>query len=249
MRGMVVPVDQLLFDPDLQADPQVGLGTVDDDKRMMGLQSTFQQQMTLYQTLGINNPFVTASHIYNTLEDMTEEFGLYNVSRYYNMVTPEIEAQFAQQRQEQMAAEAAAQKGQSMDPAAALIETENIKAGTEKLKQIAQSRAKALEMQLKALETNAQDDLERDKMAQDRILKEMEMRVKAGTAQAGVETGGLRLLHDMKQADLKIQAEQNKPRKELGATDSKTPAAPAPAAPAAPAEAGVQPILPGMPVG
>lgn len=224
MRGMILPVDQLLFDPDLQADPQVGLGTVDDEKRLAGLQLTLQMQQTIYQQMGINNPFVTATHIYNTLEDITEEFGLYDVSRYYNMVTPEIEAQFAQQRAEQAAQEAASQSQGGMDPAMALIESENIKAGTEKLKQIVQSRGKALELQLKSIELDAKDDLERDKMAQDRILKEQDIALKRETAQAGVERDGIKMVHDMQTADAKIKAEQEAPREKPSATSSTTPA-------------------------
>jgi hypothetical protein len=170
MRGMVLPVDQLLFDPDLKAQPQVGLGTVTDEQRLLGLQMTLQTQMGIIQQFGVANPFVTLSHIYNTMEDLTAEFGLYNVSRYYNMVTPEVEKQFAEQQKQQMAAMEAAKKGQAMDPAVALIETEKIKAGTEKLKTIVQTRSKALELQLRALELDSKDDLERDKMAQDRAL-------------------------------------------------------------------------------
>lgn len=170
MRGMIVPVDQALFMPNLQAQPQVGLGSVTDEQRAVGLAQTLQTQMGIMEKLGTDNPFVQMSHIYNTLEDLTETFGLYNVSRYYNMVTPEVEAAFAQQQAQKMAQIEAAKKGQAMDPAIALIETEKIKAGTEKLKIISNSRSKALELQLRALEHDAQDDLERDKMAQARAL-------------------------------------------------------------------------------
>jgi hypothetical protein len=173
--GYVVTADQMLFMPDLQAQPQVGLGAVSDEQRAAGLQMTLQTQMMLMEKLGTDNPFVSMAKIYNTLEDLTEMFGLYNVSRYYNVVSPELEAQFAQQQAAKQAQIEAAKKGQVMDPALALIETEKIKAGTEKLKVIAQSRAKALELKLKALEIDSQDDLERDKMAQDRAMKSAEI--------------------------------------------------------------------------
>ena len=98
MRGAIIPVDQLLFDSDCYAEPQVGLGTVSDEQRIAGLMATIQQQTQIMTTMGPANPFVTATHMYNAFEDLTEMFGLYDVSRYYNLVTPEVEAQFAQQR-------------------------------------------------------------------------------------------------------------------------------------------------------
>ena len=175
MRGIAVPVDQVLFDPNLFAQPQVGLGTVTDEQYIAGLGQTLTTQMGIMKELGTNNPFVQMTNIYNTLEDITEAFGLFNVSRYYNMVTPEIEAAFAKAQAEQVAKIEAAKKGQQMDPSIAVIETEKIKAGTEKLKTIVQARSKALELKLKAIEIDAKDDLERDKMAQERSLSSAEI--------------------------------------------------------------------------
>jgi hypothetical protein len=178
MQGQFLPVDQILFDPTMYAEPHVGLGTADETKRTMGLQFTLQQQLMLVERLGMDNPFVTAAQIYNTLEDMTKMFGLHNVGRYFNMVTPEVEQKFVEQKKQE-AAEAAKQ-GQPMDPAMALLESENIKAGTEKLKIMASSKADAIKAQLDALKVNAQDDLERDRMTQERELKTAELLGKFG---------------------------------------------------------------------
>lgn len=169
ISGMVLPVDQMMFDPDLYAEPQVGLGTVTDEQRMMGLQLTLQTQLNAIQQFGMDNPFVGMANIYNTLEDLTEMFGLYDVSRYYKIVTPEVEKQFAEARAQQAAA--AEQAGKGMDPVMGLIQTEQIKAGTEKLKTIVQARSKATEMQLQAMKYDADDDRERDKMAQEREIQ------------------------------------------------------------------------------
>jgi hypothetical protein len=102
--------------------------------------------------------------MYNTLEDIVEGFGMPNVSRYFNLVTPEIEKAYLDQKQQEAAQ--AAQANQPVDPGMALIQAEQIKGGTEKFKVVAQARAKALELQLQAIQANATDDLERDKMAQ-----------------------------------------------------------------------------------
>ena len=169
IKGVVLPVDQLLFDPDLYAEPQVGLGTVSTEMRIAGLQFTLGQQTQMYTQYGPDNPFVNAHHIYNTLEDLTEEFGLTNVGRYYNMVTPAVEKAYADQKKQEAMAMAQQQKG--IDPAMALVQAENIKAGTEKLKTIVKAQSDNQNLQYKALELNAKDDLERDKMVQDRVIE------------------------------------------------------------------------------
>lgn len=174
-RGFAVPVDQLYFRPELAAEPEVGLGTTSETQRLTGLAATLAQQMTIMTQLGVNNPFVTMSHIYNTLADLTTAQGLPNVSRYFNEVTPEVEAAFAKQQQEAQAKAAAAAKGQQMDPAMALIKTEEMKTGVDHLKLMVQMRDKALDRQLKAIELDAQDDLKRDQMAQDRQIKASEI--------------------------------------------------------------------------
>lgn len=178
MRGQYQEVDQLLFDPNLYAKPQVGLGATSDEQRAMGLQFTLQQQMGIIERMGMDNPFVSVSHVYNTLEDLTKIFGLHNVGRYYNLVSPEVEKQYVEQKKKEMAA--AAQAQQPTDPAMALVEGERIKAGVEKFKIIAGHRAKLYEQQYRALEANAKDDLERDRMAQERELRAAEVLGKFG---------------------------------------------------------------------
>lgn len=182
LLGHVIEVDQALFMPDLAAQPQVGLGTVPDEQRMMGLNATLTVQMQIMEKLGTDNPFVKMTNIYNTLEDITKAYGLYNVSRYFNVVNPEVEAQFAQQQAAKQAEIEAAKKGQQMDPAIALIETEKLKAGTEKLKLITNARTEAMRLQLQAIEADSKDDLERDKMEQARALKSAEILGKTAVA-------------------------------------------------------------------
>lgn len=171
MRGSLVAVDQMLFDADWQAEPAVGLGAADEQKRMAGLNATLQAQMTAYDKFGANNPFVSLHHIYNTLEDITEMYGLHDVSRYFNIVDPAVEAKFAEEQAKRQAEMEAAKKGQQLDPAVALVQTEQIKAQTEKLKTITKARTDALQLQLKAYELDSKDDLERDKMAQQREME------------------------------------------------------------------------------
>ncbi len=190
IKGTLLPVDQLLFDPSCYAKPMVGLGAQETEMMLAGLQATLANQIQIIQMMGIDNPFVTASHVYNTLEDLTEQFGLSNVGRYYNLVTPEVEAAFAQKRAQQAAeaAKAGAKEG-GMDPVMGLLESEKIKAGTEKLKLIASQRSDTLQMQWKAIELNAKDDLERDKLAQNR---EIESAVVLGKTMVAVDQNAIK---------------------------------------------------------
>ena len=179
MQGQLVQVDQLLFDPNLYCETQVGLGTKGDDQRGMGLTFTLEKQFFVLERLGMDNPFVSSAHIYNTLEDMTKLFGLHNVGRYWNLVTPEMEKQYKQQKEQEAAM--ASQQNKAKDPGTAMVESESIKAGVEKFKIVAQHRAELVREQFKALEANARDDLERDKMAQDLALKSGDLLGKYGT--------------------------------------------------------------------
>lgn len=178
--GTLVPVDQSLLDPDMYAEPEVGLGTADEQMRMMGLQSTLDQQIKIISMLGMANPFVAAHNVYNTLEDMTVAFGLDNVGRYFNYVGVEQEQAFAKQKAEQDAAAEAAKK--AADPAQAMIQMEQIKADTTRMTAIIDARTDALKLKLDALMASAKDDLERDKMSQELGLSTADMLGKYGVA-------------------------------------------------------------------
>lgn len=183
MRGNFIPVDQMMFDPELYAEPQVGLGAAEDDKRLAGLMFTMQKQQEVYTTMGPANPFVSLSNMYNTLEDLSEEYGLTDVSRYWNIVTPEVEQQFAKQKQAEAQELEKTKKG--MDPAAALVEAETVKSGTEKIKAILKAQTDSQNQMLDVLKFNADDDFRRDQMAQDRVIKLADITAKTKVATDG----------------------------------------------------------------
>jgi hypothetical protein len=166
VNGDYVPVDTAMFDSSLYMRANVGLGTGEATEKLAGLQGVLAQQKEIVATLGPSNPIVTYRNIYNTLEDMTKLYGIYNVSRYFSPVTPEVEQVLAQQAQQ------AAQNQQPVvDPGTALIEAEKIKAQLKErelyVTSMLEERRLALDNQIRALEFAAKDDLERDKMAQD----------------------------------------------------------------------------------
>jgi hypothetical protein len=166
VNGDYVPVDTAMFDPTLYMRANVGLGTGEATEKLAGLQGILAQQKEIVATLGPSNPIVTYRNIYNTLEDMTKLYGIYNVSRYFSPVTPEVEQALAQQAQQ------AAQNQQPVvDPGTAMIEAEKIKAQLKErelyVTSMLEERRLALDNQIRALEFAAKDDLERDRMAQE----------------------------------------------------------------------------------
>lgn len=166
VNGAYLPVDTTMFDANLFMRANVGLGTGDATEKLAGLQGVLAQQKEIIATMGPQNPIVSYRNVYNTLEDMTKLYGIYNVSRYFSAVTPEVEQVLAQQAQE-----AAANQQPVVDPGTAMIEAEKIKAQLKErelyVNALLEERRIALDNQIKALEFAAKDDLERDKMAQD----------------------------------------------------------------------------------
>ena len=166
VEGQLVPVDQKMFDPDLDIVVKVGLGNAGFDLKMAGLQMVLSHQKEIIAQYGLDNKIVTVQNLYNTIADITKMHGLNDVSRYFNTVTPEL----AQQMQEQ-AAKAAKEATGKPDAAMAIIEVEKIKSQTNlqtKQMDMAIQKGKSTStMQTAILEGVAKDDLERDRMAQD----------------------------------------------------------------------------------
>jgi hypothetical protein len=176
-RGKYVPVDLLMFNPNLYASPEVGLGTATQEMQLMGLQNTLQIQKEMMGMLGVNNPMVTLSNIYNTIEDIVKGYGLDNVGRYFNLVDPQVEAQFSQMKAQEAAQ--AAKEAKPVDPGTAMIKIEEIKANTDKITKLVDARTDALRLKLAALEANADDDYRRDKMAQDMQVEKAKIAAKS----------------------------------------------------------------------
>ena len=176
VNGSYVPVDTAMFNPTLFMRANVGLGTGDATEKLAGLQGVLMQQKEMIATLGPMNPVVTYRNVYNTLEDITKLYGIYNVSRYFSAVTPEVEQALMEQAQQ-----AAANQQPMVDPGTAMIEAEKIKAQLKErelyVNALLEERRISLENQIKALEFAAKDDLERDKMAQDLQIASAKSRI------------------------------------------------------------------------
>ncbi len=136
----------------------------------MGLQQTLQMQTMVYQNYGPMNGLVSLTNIRNTLADMLAVTGVRNADRYYAPITPEIEAQMLQRQQQVQAAQ-----GQAADPNAAFLQAEQMKAQTKMQTDMAK-------LQLDAQKAASEDDLKRDKMAQDLLVDAAKIYGQYGTA-------------------------------------------------------------------
>jgi hypothetical protein len=79
-----------MFDADMTVEVNPTLGKGSDTVRMMTLQQIKQDQMTVYQQFGPNNPVVGIPEMLNTITDMLEIANIKNVSRYFKMPSPQV---------------------------------------------------------------------------------------------------------------------------------------------------------------
>lgn len=190
-KGQLVPVPQGVFDPDMAAIPNVGLGTTSPQEKAQTLAFILQKQEAVMQQMGPDNPFTSLSQIYNTLEDLVELGGIIDVGRYFNIVTPDIEKKLAEQkakeaermRQEQL-------QNKPMDPAQALIFTESKKAEVRQLEVLTDAQKHNRDLEYKALKDSEELDIQRDKLVQDRVIELMKLGKDRANARIKAEQKG-----------------------------------------------------------
>ena len=184
MNGSFVPIDPRVWNTSMAVTVNVGLGTGREEEKMMGLNQALQMQTMVYQTYGPQNGLVSMTNIRNTLADMLASSGIRNADRYFAPITPEIEMQMLQMQQQAQEAQ-----GQPADPNTAFLQAEQIKAQ-------AKMQSDMAKLQLDAQKAASNDDLQRDKMAQDLLVDAAKIYGQYGTS---VDVA-------------KIQAEQDKVR-------------------------------------
>ena len=170
MNGQFVPVDPRVWDVGMDINVNVGLGTGREDERVAALQQALQLQTQVYQQYGPMNGLVSLTNIRNTLTDMMAAAGVRNSDRYFAPINQEIEAQMLQmqQMQQQQLAQ------QQQDPNAAYLQAEQMKAQAK----VSTDMAK---LQLDAQKAMAEDDRERDRMAQDLLVDAAKIAGQYGT--------------------------------------------------------------------
>ena len=170
LNGQFIPVDPRIWNNDMDIMINVGLGTGKEDMKMASLNQALQMQIQIYQGYGPNNGLVTLTQIRNTMADILALGGVRNSDRYFMPMTPEYEQMLMQQAQQAQQAMAT----QQVDPNQAYLQAEQMKAQTK-------MQTDMMRAQLDAQKAVAQDDLARDKMDQDLIIKGAEILGKYNT--------------------------------------------------------------------
>jgi len=170
MNGRFIPVDPSVWNADMDVSINVGLGTGREEEKMMALQQAFSIQQQVYTQYGPFNGMVSLTNIRNTLSDMLAAAGIRNSDRYFAPITPEVEQQLLMLQQQ-----AQAQQAQGTDPNQAFLAAEQIKAQ-------AKVQSDMMKLQLDAQKAAAEDDRERDKMAQDLMVDAAKIYGQYGTA-------------------------------------------------------------------
>ena len=116
--------------------------------------------MQIYQGYGPRNGLVSLTNIRNTLSDMLAVNGIRNSDRYFAPINQEIEGQLLAAQQQQQAQMAQGQP----DPNAAFLQAEQMKT-------TAKAQTDMAKISLDAQKAAAEDDRERDKMAQDLFIQ------------------------------------------------------------------------------
>lgn len=159
INGQFVPMDIRSWNSDMDLMVNVGLGTGQDQEKLVALQTTLQQQQMVYQTYGPQNGIVSITNMRNTIGDMLALMGVRNSERYFAPMTPEQEQQLlAQQQQQQQQMQQQAQP----DPAAMMMaEAEMAKAQADmQANQLKQQQIQVEMMKLQADQSAKQDKLE-----------------------------------------------------------------------------------------
>lgn len=171
-KGVVVPLDLRYLDPDPIARPNVGLGTASSEAKQAFLNFTLQRQEMLMEKWGPDNPFTSYVQMFNTIEDLGEMAGVYDIGRYFKAVTPNVEKMIA----ERMAKQAeAAQENAPADPGRVMLAIEQEKRQVEALKLLHEKEESSAKLLKDALEAEAKIDLERDRLIQERRIKLIEI--------------------------------------------------------------------------
>lgn len=151
INGTYVPMDPRVWDVELDAAVNVGLGTGREDQKTAILGQTLQIQLQAIQGFGPANPLAGLPQLRNTLADLLSLNGLNNPDRYFMPIQP---------AQPQAGDQPGGQAPQQGDPAQAMVAAEQIKAN-------ANMQQAMLRAQTDMAKAQMQDDRERDRMMQD----------------------------------------------------------------------------------
>jgi len=156
MRNEFVQIDPSHWETSMDANINIGLGNGDTNERLQALMLIMSKQEQILQTLGPTNPLVTPQQFSNTLRKIVELSGFKDASSFFQDIPADYVPPAPQQKP-------------SPEEVLAQVQAESIKADIQK---------KAAELELRRQQMVMDDDLARDKMAQDLYLKKYEIELK-----------------------------------------------------------------------
>lgn len=166
LRGQWMPVDPTTWDADMDCAVTVGLGRGDDMQQMAFLSQIAQKQEQVLQVMGLDNPLVKLQQYSQTLGQLTRKAGFKNSSAFFAEITPEQQQQLEQQ--------AAAAKAQQINPNVLLAKVELAKIQADAFSKLEKQGIDRVKLQL-------EEDLKRDQLDADIILRGMDIAGKYGT--------------------------------------------------------------------
>ena len=184
LRNEWTPIDPRAWDAGMDVVVNVGLGNGSSQERMQYLSLISGKQEQILQTLGADNPLVEMAQYRNTMAKMVELAGFKDAGMFFKEVQPLSPEQKAMMQQ-QKKPDAAEQLIQ--------VQIEEIKADMAK---------SAARLELDKEKMKRSDDLDRDKLDSEILLKAAEIEAKYGSK---VETEGIRALVDRDREQMKMQ--------------------------------------------
>jgi len=156
MRNEWVQIDPRFWDTSMDANINIALGNGDTNEKLQALMMIMAKQEQILQQLGPTNPLVTPQQFSNTLRKIVELSGFKDSTSFFQDIPADYVPPPPQQKP-------------SPEEVLAQVQAESIKADIQK---------KAAELELKRQQMMMDDDLTRDKMAQDLYLKKYEIELK-----------------------------------------------------------------------
>ena len=156
MRNEWVQIDPRFWDVGMDANINIALGNGDTNEKLQALMMIMSKQEQILQQLGPTNPLVTPQQFSNTLRKIVELSGFKDATSFFQNIPADYVPPAPQQKP-------------SPEEVLAQVQAESIKADIQK---------KAAELELKRQQMIMDDDLNRDKMAQDLYLKKYEIELK-----------------------------------------------------------------------
>ena len=165
LRNQFIPVDPRAWQAGFDVTVNVALGGVDDEQKMILLESVAQRQENVISQFGLDNPLVTLDQYRNTVGKIIETAGLKDIDNYF-MSPSSPQAQQIMQK--------ASQKPKRKSPEETLAEVQ--------VQQIqADMQTAAVKLQLEREKMFMEDERKRDELDAKISLDALELQAKYGT--------------------------------------------------------------------